>query len=152
MSQLTQRRVLILGRFSARRLPVLQAIKAHLQNHPNRYLPELFTYDKPESRDLVEAIIGFAALSRFVIADLSEPKSVQQELEAIAPHFQSVPIVTLINAGGKEFATFQSIQRRVNVVKPTIRYRDIDDLLKKMDSDVVPQAESKVGELRPRPG
>jgi len=123
MSQLTERRVLILGRFSRRRLPVLEVIKTHLKNHKNKYLPELFTFTKPKSRDLVEAIMGFAALSRFVIADLSEPKSVQQELEAIAPHFQSVPIVPLINWTGKEYATFESIRRRVNVVKPTIRYR-----------------------------
>jgi hypothetical protein len=125
MSQLTQRRVLILGRFSRRRLPVLEAIKTHLKSHKNQYLPELFTFTKPESRDLVEAIIGYAALSRFVIADLSEPKSVQQELEAIAPRFQSVPIVPLINWTGKEYATFESIKRRVNVVKPTVRYRGI---------------------------
>lgn len=149
MSQLTQRRVLILGRFSQRRLPVLEAIRTHLQNHPNHYLPELFTFDKPASRDLVEAIMGFAALSRFVIADLSEPRSVQQELEAIAPHFQSVPIVPLISGKAREFATFESIRRRVNVVKPTIRYRDVDDLMKKLDSVAVPQAESKVQALRP---
>jgi len=149
MSQLTQRRVLILGRFSRRRLPVLEAIKAHLKNHKNRYLPELFTFTKPKSRDLVEAILGFAALSRFVIADLSEPKSVQQELEAITPHFQSVPIVPLINWTGKEYATFESIRRRVNVVKPTIRYRDVDDLIEKLDTVVVPQAEAKLTEVRP---
>ena len=149
MSELTQRRVLILGRFSRRRRPVLEAIKAHLKGHKNKYLPELFTFDKPASRDLVEAIIGFAALSRFVVADLSEPKSVQQELEAIAPHFQSVPIVPLINRTGKEYATFESIKRRVNVVKPTIRYRDVDDLIEKLDSTVVPQAETKLSEVRP---
>ena len=149
MSELTQRRVLILGRFSRRRLAVLEAIKTHLKGHKNNYLPELFTFDKPKSRDLVEAIKGFAALSRFVIADLSEPKSVQQELEAIAPDFQSVPIVPLINQTGREFATFESIKRRVNVVKPTIRYRDLNDLKVKLDREVVPQAEAKLTEVRP---
>ena len=88
MSELTRRRVLILGRFIGRRLAVLEAI----QRSPRRvtrtsYLPELFTFDKPESRDLVEAIIGFAALSRFVIADLSEPKSVPPELERHRAYF-----------------------------------------------------------------
>ena len=56
MTELTQRRVLILGRFSRRRLPVLEAMKAHLSGHKNKYLPELFTFNKPKSRDLVEAI------------------------------------------------------------------------------------------------
>lgn len=149
MSELTRRRVLILGRFSKRRLAVLETIKEYLAQHENGYLPEVFTFDKPMSRDLVEAIIGFAALSRFVIADLSEPRSVQQELEAIAPHFQSVPIVPLLNTRGREFATFESIRRRVNVVKPIVRYRDAEDLRRKLGTDVVPKAESKLEEVRP---
>ena len=150
MSELSKRRVLILGRFTGRRLEVLKGIKAHLEKHSNHYIPELFTFRKPkESRDLVEAIIGFAALSRFVIADLSESKSIQSELEAIVPHFQSVPVVPVINRTGKESATFTSVQRRENVVKPTVRYRDLDDLIKKLDEQVVPLAEQKLAEVRP---
>jgi len=74
---------------------------------------------------LVESIITFAALSRFIIADLSEPKSVQSELEAIVPRFLSVPVVPGINRTGKEYATFSSMQRKENIVKPTARYRDL---------------------------
>lgn len=149
MSELSKRRVLILGRFTGRRLEVLKGMKAHLEKHFNHYTPELFTFRKPESRDLVESIIGFAALSRFVIADLSEPKSIQSELEAIVPHFQSVPVVPVINHTGKEYATFSSVQRRENVVKPTVRYRDLSDLIKKLDEQVVPLAEKKLAEVRP---
>ncbi|MEO6545416.1 MAG: CHAT domain-containing protein, partial [Nitrospiraceae bacterium] len=149
MSELSKRRVLILGRFTGRRLEVLKGIKAHLEKHPNRYIPELFTFQRPESRDLVESIIGFAALSRFVIADLSEPKSVQSELEAIVPHFQSVPMVPVINRTGKEYAAFSSVQRRENVVKPTVRYLNLGDLIKKLDDQVVPLAEKKLTEVRP---
>jgi hypothetical protein len=148
MSELVQRRVLILGRFNDKRMPLLDAIRTHLQQHPNRYLPELFTYDKPESRDLEEAIIGFAALSRFVIADLSEPRSVPQELGAIAPNFQSVPIVPLIDAAEQEYATFESIRRRANVVKPTVRYKDRDDLVGQLDA-IGALAEGKLREVRP---
>ena len=149
MSELTQRRVLILGRFTGRRLKMLEAIKAHLQAHEAKYLPELFTYAKPTSRDLVEAIVGFAALARFIIADLSEPRSVQQELEAITGQFQSVPIVLLINRTGREWATFEHTKRRPNVVKPTIRYRDEADLVARLDTEVIPLAEAKLDEVRP---
>jgi hypothetical protein len=150
LSELSKRRVLILGRFIGWRLKVLEAIQQRLAKHPNRYIPELFTFRKPDSRDLVEAIIGFAALSRFIIADLSEPKSVQSELEATVPNFLSVPVVPLINRTGKEYATFASIKRRENVVKPTIRYRDLDDLLQKLEDEVVPKAESKLEKVRER--
>jgi CHAT domain len=149
MSELTKRRVLILGRFTGRRLEILKAIKRHLEEHQGRYIPELFTFRRPESRDLVESIIGFASLSRFIIADLSEPRSVQSELEAIVPHFQSVPIVPIINRTGREYATFDSIRRRPNVVKPTVRYRNRDDLLSRLDDEVVPTAEAKLNEVRP---
>jgi hypothetical protein len=148
MSELSRRRVLILGRFTGRRLKVLEAIKAHLAAHPNRYIPELFTFRKPDSRDLVESIIGFAALSRFIIADLSEPKSLPSELEAIVPNFQSVPVVPVINQSGREYATFSSVQRRPNVVRPTVRYRDLDDLIEKLDASVVPLAEARLEEVR----
>jgi hypothetical protein len=144
MSELTQRRVLILGRFSDRRLKVLKAIQAELARHPNNYVPELFTFRKPKNRDLMESILGFAALSRFIIADLSEPRSVQAELEAIVQHFQSVPVVPLINQSGREYAMFSSVRRRPNVVQPTVRYRNIDDLKDKLDSTIVPEAEAKL--------
>ncbi|HSP95339.1 MAG TPA: hypothetical protein VLU06_12350, partial [Thermoanaerobaculia bacterium] len=46
MSELSRRRVLILGRFSTRRLPVLTALRARLAQHKNRYIPELFTFNR----------------------------------------------------------------------------------------------------------
>ncbi len=104
---------------------------------------KITTLRKPEPASLTEAVIGFAALSRFIIADLSEPKSVQAELQAIVPNFQSVPVVPLINRTGKEYALFPSLQRYDNVVKPTVRYCDLDDLLEKIDQQVVPLAEKK---------
>jgi len=96
MSELTRRRVLILGRFSKRRLAVLDAIKEYLKNHENGYLPELFTFDRPQSRDLRESVVGFAALSRFVIADMSEPRSALVEIADITRifHIPSLLVVT----------------------------------------------------------
>lgn len=150
MSRLTERRVLILGRFSKRRLPILQAIKERLLQHPKGYRPELFTYQRPDSRDLVEAILGFAVLSRFVIADLSEGRAVQQELQAIVPMLMSVPVVPIINEGGKEVATFtSSLARRPNVAQPTLRYRNVDDLAVLLDDHVVPAAEALREQMRP---
>jgi hypothetical protein len=148
MSELSQRRVLILGRFTERRLKILEAIKEHLKNHENRYIPELFTFPKPKEKDLTEAIIGFAALSKFIIADLSEPKSIPQELQAIVPNFTSVPVVPIINKTGKVYATFESIQRKENVIKPIVRYDNQDDLLKKLDKKIVPEAEAKLIVMR----
>ena len=149
MSELIKHRVLILGRFTGRRLKILKAIQEHLAKHKNRYIPELFTFSRPDERDLIEAITGFAALSRFIIADLSEPKSLPAELEAIVPHFLSIPIVPVINKSGKPYATFTSIQRRENVIE-LIRYADLKNLLNMIDEKIVGIAENKLAELKPQ--
>jgi len=148
-SESIKHRVLILGRFTGRRLKVLKAIQDHLRQHPNRYIPELFVYDKPKERDLIESITAFASLSRFIVADLSEPKSIQAELQAIVPQYASVPVVPIINQTGKPYATTDNIFRRENVVKPVLRYRNIDDLLSKLDDEVVSRAEEKRVQVAP---
>lgn len=113
--------------------------------------PEPFTSTRPDSRDLVESILGFAALSRFVIADLSEPRSLPQELQAIVPNLQSVPIVPIINEGGREFATSNSIARRPSVVQPTVRYRNIADLETRLEGEIVDAAERTRQAVLPKP-
>ena len=148
VTEMTKRRVLILGRFIGRRLAVLEAIKRHLAKHRNGYVPELFTYRRPDLRDLKESVVAFASLSRFVVADLSEAKSVQSELEAIVPQLLSVPVVPVINRTGREFATFASLQRRDNVVKPTVRYRNLEHLVEELD-EVVNVAEATLQQVRP---
>jgi hypothetical protein len=53
------------------------------------------------------------------------------------------------NARSREYATISSLLRRENVVQPTVRYRDLDDLLERLDAEVVPKAEAKLSEVRP---
>ncbi len=152
MSHLADHRVLILGRFTPRRRAVLEAIATHLQKNEKfkgKYEPQIFVFSKPKQRTLVESIVGFAALSRFVIADLSEPKSIPQELEAIAPRFRTVPIVPIIVRTGKEFATFESLKDLRNMVTPTIRYEGLEDLIEKLDAQIVPLAEARLIDVRP---
>ena len=67
----------------------------------------------------------------------------QAELQAIVPNFQSVPVVPLISRTGKEYALFASLRIFRNVVSPTVRYRDLADLLEKIDRQVVPLAEER---------
>jgi len=65
-------------------------------------------WDKPGpldagERDLIEAVVRFAAVSRFVIADLSDPRSIPAELQAIVPQFPSLPVVPIIEATQREY-------------------------------------------------
>jgi hypothetical protein len=86
--------VLILGRFSEERKIVLDAIRDELCKH--NYLPILFDFSPSPNRDTVETVRTLAGMSRFIIADLTDAKSVLQELQAIVPDFPSVAVRFLI--------------------------------------------------------
>jgi hypothetical protein len=148
MSHLSKRRVLILGRFKQRRLKILKLIKEQLQQHSNNYIAELYTYEVPEKKDLVDSICGFALLSKFIIADISEPSAVQAELQAINMLNTSVPIVPIINKTGREYSLFAHIAKAGNVAKPTIRYSDENDMVKKLKSIIIPLAEEMYDEAK----
>jgi uncharacterized protein YjbI with pentapeptide repeats len=134
----TERGVLILGRFGDGGLELLQAIAAKLRE--SNYLPIIFEFDRPESRNLTETISTLAGLSRFVIADLSGP-SVPQELYATVPHFK-IPFVPIIEKGRKKFALFVDISEYPWVL-PTVEFEDKAQLLELLPGEIIAPAEEK---------
>jgi hypothetical protein len=143
LSTLSERGVLIVGRFTDRRRKILEAIKEHLGNHAFGYKPVLFTFEKPKSRNLMESIALFAGLSRFVIADLSEPKSVPAELATIVPHAPSVPVIAIASRTTREYPLFDSLRDYGSVIKDVVRYTSEADLLRRLDAEVVEPAEAR---------
>lgn len=146
MSELS---VLILGRFTDERKAVLNDIRRALTQLDRVYVPILFDFEKARDRDLIESVLRFAAVSRFIIADLSDPKSVPAELQAIVPAFPSLPVVTLIEASQREYPVSDHILRRESVLKPVVRYRDRIHLGTIFRAQVIEPAERMVNELRP---
>lgn len=145
IDSLTAKSVLILGRFSAGRKKVLDAIKDSLR--AKGYLPILFDFEKPVSRDLLETIKTLASISRFVIADITDARSVLQELAFIVPNFPSIPVKLLIQEAEKEYGMFDHI-RRYNSVLDTYEYPTEEDLIANFDTEVVSPLEQKVIELK----
>jgi uncharacterized protein YjbI with pentapeptide repeats len=101
---ITSKAVLILGRFTDERKAVLDAMREELRKR--NYLPILFDFDKPTSQTTDETITLLARMSRFVIADISDTKSVLQELRAIVPDLPSVPVQPVITATQEEPGMF----------------------------------------------
>jgi hypothetical protein len=69
---------LILGRFTAERKAVLDALREELRKR--NYLPILFDFELPERRNVTETVTLLARMARFIIADLTDPSSIPQEL------------------------------------------------------------------------
>jgi hypothetical protein len=138
----TSKVVLILGRFSASSLPLLNNLRDLLRS--SGYVPVLFDFEKPANRDLTETVSTIAHLSRFIVADISEPRCVPHELASIAKNLLSVPIVPLLRNGEDPYGMFNDIARLPNLLA-IHKYEsasDIDIL------GLVAMAESKVKALR----
>jgi hypothetical protein len=125
---------------------VLEAIRDRLRERD--YLPVLFDFDKPESRDLTETISTLAHMARFVIADLTDAKSIPQELQRIVPDLPSVPVQPLLHVSSTEYAMFEHFRRYPWVLK-TYEYTDQAALIETITENVIDPAEKKAHELAP---
>ncbi len=106
---ITSKVVLILGRFTPPRMAVLQQLRTGLSQLG--YVPVIFDFERPSSRDVTESVSTLAHLSRFVVADLTEARSVPQELSAIVPSLPSVPLCPVIAAGEEAYGMFEHWER-----------------------------------------
>jgi uncharacterized protein YjbI with pentapeptide repeats len=141
---ITSKVVLILGRFTPERKAVLDALREELRRRD--YLPILFDFEKPGSRDLTETISTLARMARFVIADITDAKSILRELERIVPDLPSVPVQLLIARSDYEVAMAEHF-RRYPWVLETYQYASLDDSLGALGEKVISPAEQKVKEL-----
>jgi CHAT domain-containing protein len=148
LSDIAERSVLILGRFTETRKAILDSVRRALATPPRQYVPLVFDFEKPGDRDLIESIVRFAGVSRLVIADLSDPKSVPAELQAIVPNFPSLPVVPIIDASQREYPVSDNILRRASVL-PVVRYLDEAHLLSILDAQILAPAETLYGKLKP---
>ena len=135
--------VLILGRFSQRRKVVLDAVRDELRKHD--LVPVMFDFMKPRRRNLLETVSTLAHLSRCLIVDLTDARSVLQELTAIVPHLPSVPVLPIRAHGSKEFGMIESL-RVYPWFGECLEYRDKKTLCR----DLLPRGPPGTPSTRPR--
>ena len=116
---ITSKVVLILGRFTPERKKILDKIKTHLEKHG--YLAVIFDFQAPANRDITETVLILATLSKFIVADLTDPRSIPQELTAIIPQLPSVPVQPIIETKNREYGMFEHF-KSYQWVLPTINY------------------------------
>ncbi len=137
--------VLLLGRFTEGRLAVLERLRGELRKRG--YLPIVFNFDKPETKDFTETVRLLAGLSRFVIADVTNPKSAPLELQATVPEIM-VPFLPIIEEGQEPFAMLTDlwIKHRDWVFEP-LHYSSLDALVGALDKEIIGPAEVRCDEL-----
>ncbi|MFA5925078.1 MAG: pentapeptide repeat-containing protein [Methylococcaceae bacterium] len=143
---LTNKVVLLLGRFTPSRKKVLDTLREELRHHD--YVPVLFDFDIPSGRDISETVGLLARMSRFVIADLTEPSSIPKELESFVPNI-AVPIQPLLESTQAEYSMFKDYWK-YDWVLPVYRYESCESLVAGLTDWVLAPAENKIVSLNAR--
>jgi uncharacterized protein YjbI with pentapeptide repeats len=141
---ITSKVVLILGRFTSERKAILEAMRDALRQRD--YLPVLFDFEKPASRNITETVSTLAHMARFIIADITDAKSIPQELQKIVPDLPSVPVQPLLLASDYEYGMFEDFKYYPWVLE-VYRYDDPHEVLSSLEAKVISPAETKAKEL-----
>ena len=142
---ITSKAVLILGRFSEERKPVLDAVREALRGRD--LLPIVFDFSIPASRNVTETIKVLAGLARFVVADVTDATEVRVELHNIVRDFPSLPVQPILLRGRGEFVSLPGHLAKFPSVLPTFEYEGQDHLLANLDQGVIAPAVAKHREL-----
>jgi hypothetical protein len=139
--------VLLLGRFTEGRIVVLERLRDELRKRG--YLPIVFNFDKPETKTFTETVRVLAGLSRFVIADVTDPQSVPAELQAAVPAAM-VPFVPILRQEQKKpYALLESLRiEHSDRVLRAFRYSSLDALVEALDEKIIKPAEARFAKLQ----
>lgn len=121
--------ILILGRFTPERKEILDVIAERLREL--KYLPIIFDFEKIPGQDYTHTVKVLAGLSRFVIADITQPKSIPQEAQAIIPEFK-IPFVRIIQKGQTAWSMAEDFNSYDWVIKDVIEYKNKKVLVKNL--------------------
>jgi hypothetical protein len=143
LDTVTTKIVLLLGRFSAERKAVLNALREFLRDRG--YVPVIFDFERPTSRDFTETVVTLAHMARFIVADLTDPASLPKELEAIVPRL-AVPVQPVIEAPNEPYAMFSDYWK-YEWVLAVHRYTSQEELIASFNKELIERAERKADEL-----
>jgi hypothetical protein len=146
INTITHKGVLILGRFSKGRKAVLDALREELRKRD--YLPILFDFLPLPNQATLGTVKILASMARFVIADLTDARSVLMELGAVVPAFPAVAVRLMIKKSEYEYGMLDEIRLFRSVVENTYAYEDEKEVIASTRENIIAPAEAKVEELR----
>lgn len=140
---ITSKVVLILGRFTPERKRVLDVLRQELRQL--NYLPVVFDSEK-STKTTTETVNLLAGMARFVIADVTEPRSVAHELASFVP-YTPVPVQPLLLKGESTYTMFADLFMH-DWMLSVYYYESIDGLINALKDHVIAPAEAKAAELQ----
>ena len=136
-----------MGRFTEGRIAILERLREKLRSLG--FVPMVFNFDKPETKDFTETVRLLAGLSHFVIVDITNPRSAPLELQATVPDYM-VPFAPILEKGQDTFAMFVDLQNKYDWVLKVIEYSSVDRLIEEFEDKIVRRAEAKFNQLLER--
>ena len=139
--------VLILGRFSDERKPVLDALREQLRQHD--YIPVMFDFEKSADKSFIEMVSTLANMARFIIADMTDAKLAMQELQQILSHRPTVPVQPLLLKNSNPSLALGDFLASGSFLK-FFFYNDEQHLLESLPNQVIAPAEAWAEDLAKR--
>lgn len=124
---------LILGRFTEKRISVLKTIKKQINESGN--IAILFDFAKPSSRNFTETVTLLAHLSKIIIADISDPRSIPHELQTIVPRLPSVRVLLIQEKASGTYAMVEDLSC-YSWVEKIFHYDTIEELSEYIKSKI----------------
>lgn len=134
----SHRMVLVLGNFKKERKNVLDAIGDAFRDIG--FLPMIFDFDGPSSKDTTGTVETLARLARFVVADLTDPSSVPHELATTVPFLRTTPVILLREIGTTGYSMVKDLQAYPWVLD--VQQYQTADLLVRQLPDIIRRAQS----------
>lgn len=136
INTLTTKIVLILGSFAETDKLILDSIKRELRFF--NLVPMMFDFGQPHRRNKTETVSTLAHLSKFIVADLTNQRSVPHELASILPHLRSVPTIPIIRDEEKAYGMFGDFND-LKQVSPIINYNS-NQSIKSLVNNIIESA------------
>lgn len=84
-----------------------------------------------------------------MVADLTDARSVLQELGSIVPVLPSVAVRLIIKKSEHEYGMLDYIRRYRSIVRNTYENEEVEEVIASIQENIIVPAEEKVRELRP---
>ena len=95
------------------------------------WVPIIFNFEKPGSRTTQETVEMLASLVRYVLADVTDCKSVLQELRGIVPDSPSITVQPVLLAGQEEPGMWDFF-KHFPWFRETFTYHNADELIQRL--------------------